>query len=70
MNLFDKFCACLAFALGVVFLAIGILGLVFGARAQFTLPPILGALPALFGWGIVKSVVVAWKARRPSAVTN
>jgi len=32
-----------------------------GCKAHFTLPPILGALPALAGWGIVKPIIVAWK---------
>jgi len=65
LNLFDKICAVLAFALGIVLLVLGAVGAVFGCNAHFTLPPLLGALPVLFGWGILKSVVVAWKAGRP-----
>lgn len=64
LNLFDKICAVLAFVLGVVLLGLGLFGTIFGCNAHFTLPPILGALPALVGWGILKPVVVAWNARR------
>jgi hypothetical protein len=60
MNGFDKFCAGLAFLLGIVFLLLGAFGLFFGAQAQFSLPPILGGIPALLGWGMVKSVRLAW----------
>ena len=65
LNLFDKICAVLAFALGIALLILGLVGLFLGCNAHFTLPPILGALPLLFGWGILKPVVVAWKAGRP-----
>ena len=61
MNIFDKICACLAFALGAVFIVLGVLGLFTGCKANFALPPILGAVPALVGWGIIKSIIVAWK---------
>ena len=64
MNLFDRVCAVPAMILGAVFLILGILGLFTGCKAHFTLPPILGVLPAVVGWGIVKSVWVAWKVRR------
>ncbi len=60
MNIFDKICACLAFALGVVFIVLGIPGLFTGCKANFSLPPILGVVPALVGWGIIKSIIVAW----------
>ncbi len=61
MNIFDKICACLAFALGAVFIVLGILGLFTGCKANFSLPPILGVVWALVGWGIIKSIIVAWK---------
>jgi hypothetical protein len=61
---FDRFCAVIAFALGIVLLILGGFGLFVGCNANFTLPPILGAVPALVGWGIVKSVRVAWRIRR------
>ena len=68
MSWFDKTCAVLAFLLGVVFLILGAIGLFAGCSANFRLPPILGGLPALVGWGIVRSILVAWRAGRPPAV--
>ena len=62
MNIFDKICAVLAFVLGVAFLAVGGLGLFFGSSAHFTLPPVLGGLPLLLGWGIVRPIYLAWSA--------
>jgi hypothetical protein len=62
MNLFDKACASLAFVLGLAFLVLGVIGLFAGCSAQFTLPPILGMLPALVGWGIVRAVWFGWSA--------
>jgi len=62
VNIFDKMCSVLAFTLGIVFILLGVIGLFTGCKADFTLPPILGAVPAFVGWGIVKPVVVAWKA--------
>jgi len=64
MNVFDKACAVFAFILGVVLLLLGIVGLFVGCRANFSLPPILGALPALAGWGICKCIVVAWNSHK------
>jgi len=61
MNAFDKLCATFAFAFGVGFLVLGIIGLFVGCRANFTLPPILGVLPAIVGWGIIRSVYFGWK---------
>lgn len=61
MNLFDKICAASAFVLGIVLLVLGALGLFAGCNANFTLPPILGVIPALVGWGMVKPILVAWK---------
>ncbi len=61
MNLFDKICRIPAFLLGILFLLLGIPGLFTGCRANFTLPPILGGIPALVGWGIIRAVWVAWK---------
>ena len=60
MNTFDKLCAALAFALGLVFLVLGAFGLFMGCRVNFTLPPVLGAIPAFVGWGIVRAVYCAW----------
>ncbi len=60
MNLFDKFCAILAFLLGLVFLVLGGLGLFMGCSASFQLPPPLGFVPFLVGWGIVRAVYFGW----------
>jgi hypothetical protein len=60
LNSFDRFCAVLAVALGIVFLLLGVVGFFFGSSANFTLPPLLGGLPALIGWGILRSVRIAW----------
>ncbi len=60
MNVFNKVCMVLAAALGAVLMILGALGLFFGCNAHFTLPPVLGALPAIIGWGIVTAVRAAW----------
>jgi hypothetical protein len=70
MNVFDKLCAAFAFALGICFLIVGILGLFIGSAAYFRLPPVIGCLPAFAGWGIVRAIYVAWSAKRPDAVEN
>jgi hypothetical protein len=62
LNSFDKFCAALAIVLAVLLLLLGLIGVFTSSSANFTLPPILGGLPALIGWGIIRSVVVAWRA--------
>ena len=68
LSVFDRICAGLAFLLGIVLVVLGLLGLFFGCRANFTLPPVLGGLPALVGWGILKSVRVAWRSgKRPES---
>lgn len=63
MNAFDKLCAVGAFLLGLVFLVLGVLGLFAGCRAHFTLPPVLGVLPAFVGWGMVRAIWIAWQSR-------
>ena len=68
MNLFDKICAVLAFVLGIIFVLLGVFGAFTGCKANFTLPPILGIIPLLVGWGIIKSILVAWK--RPENQTQ
>ena len=62
VNIFDKICAVLAFVLGGTLLVLGMLGLFTGCKAHFTLPPVLGVLPALVGWGIIKPIIVAWRS--------
>lgn len=61
MNVFDRLCARIAFVPGVIVLLLGVFGLFAGRRAQFSLPPVLGILPALVGWGILRFIVIAWK---------
>jgi hypothetical protein len=61
MNPFDKFCAALAFVLGILLLILGTIGLFAGCSANFSLPPVLGVFPALVGWGILRAVYFAWQ---------
>src|SRR5207248_4889625 len=68
MSKFDKFCAVLAVVLAVVLLLLGVIGLFAGCSANFTLPPVLGVLPTLIGWGIIRSVIVAFRASPPPYV--
>lgn len=67
MNAFDRICAVGGFVLGLSFLLLGAVGLFTGCRAHFTLPPLLGVLPAFIGWGILRAIVIAWKV--PSAAS-
>ena len=62
MNIFDKSCAVFSFVLGGLLLLLGVMGLFVGCNANFTLPPILGVIPAFVGWGIVRSIWVAWRS--------
>ena len=64
MSGFDKFCAATALLLGIALLILGVLGLFVGCKAYFTLPPILGVLPAIVGWGVIRAVMVAWNVPR------
>ena len=64
LSAFDKFCAAMAFVLGDILFILGVVGLFAGSSAHFTLPPVLGALPALIGWGILRPIIVAWKTQR------
>ena len=61
MNVLDKICAVPAMVLGGIFVILGVLGLFAGCNAHFTLPPVLGFLPAIVGYGIVRSVMLAWR---------
>ena len=67
MNVFDKLCAALAFLLGLALLLLGAIGIFTGCKAHFTLPPVLGVLPAFVGWGIVRAVYFAWSQSAPVA---
>ncbi len=53
-------CMVLAYAMGIVLMLLGIIGLFFGSSANFTLPPILGGVPFLIGWGIIVAIKIAW----------
>ena len=55
----------MAFVLGVILLILGAMGAFMGCNAHFSLPPILGAVPALVGWGVVRPIIVAWKKTLP-----
>jgi xanthosine utilization system XapX-like protein len=78
MNVFDRICALFAFAIGILAIVFGILGIFIGTRAWINLPPILGVLPAFVGWGIVRSVYFGWysqgrdrtPATQPSAMNT
>ena len=65
MSAFDRLCAAVGFLLGVVLMILGIFGLFAGCKAHFTLPPVLGVVPAFVGWGIIRAVWVAWKVQPP-----
>ncbi len=61
MTTFDRICAALSIAVGAIFMVLGVIGLFFGSRANFTLPPILGGLPFFLGWGMCIPLVRYWK---------
>ena len=61
MNLFDKICAVPTIVLGVVFMALGAFGLIYGSNAHFSLPPILGGLPFFFGWAMCIGLIKYWR---------
>ena len=61
MEIINKVCMACAFCLGAVLLILGVIGFFMGSSANFTLPPILGLLPALFGWGALVAVRRAWE---------
>jgi hypothetical protein len=61
LNAFDKTCAVLAMIVAALLMLLGVIGTFAGCSANFMLPPILGALPALVAWGIIKPVIVAWR---------
>ena len=62
LSAFDKLCAVLATIVALPLLILGLLGLFTGCSANFSLPPILGVIPALVAWGIFRCVLVAWRA--------
>ena len=44
----------------------GLFGLFAGLKAHFSLPPILGLFPAFVGWGVIRSVMLAWNVSQDS----
>ena len=70
MSIFEKMCAALAILLGIVFLILGVFGLFLGAKAHFTLPPILGALPFFIGYGICIPLIRYWKMSNDLPMEN
>ena len=64
MSVFDKSCSLLAVLLGGVLVLAGAFGAFFGISLSFSLPPLLGLLPLLFGWGIYRMFRVSWQADR------
>ena len=61
MTVFDKICAVLSIPIGVAFMILGGVGLFTGAKAHFTLPPIIGVLPFFLGWGMCVPLIKYWK---------
>jgi hypothetical protein len=61
---FDKVCAVLAAIFGIGLIVTGILRLVAAVSAPFTLPPILGLLRAVCGYGILRCVHIAFRSGR------
>ncbi|MCA9177848.1 MAG: hypothetical protein KDB14_25450 [Planctomycetales bacterium] len=60
MAVFNRLCMSLAFFVGLGLAILGTFGFFLGSSAHFVLPPILGGLPLLVGWGIVIAVIRAW----------
>jgi hypothetical protein len=63
---FERVCSWLALILGIGLLISGCFGLFLGVDLSIQLPPLLGGIVALVGWGIIRSVIVAWRASEPS----
>jgi hypothetical protein len=70
LNLFDILCVILALLLGVLMVIQGLLGLIWGSWAHFTLPPILGLVPFFFGWGIVRACWVSLRLNARNKTGN
>lgn len=58
---FEKFCAVIAFLVAIPLMLLGVIGVFLGCSANFTLPPILGVLPAFAAWGIIRPIIKVWK---------
>ncbi|MFI5381761.1 MAG: hypothetical protein ACHRHE_20890 [Tepidisphaerales bacterium] len=68
MGLFTKCCSILAAILAIALLILGFFGLFLSISAHFTLPPIVGVIPALVGWGILRSVWIAFRYKPVAAL--
>jgi hypothetical protein len=64
LNTAEKVCAILVLLLGVVFVIQGVLGVFMEVRANYTLPPVIGALPFFLGYGMIRCVMIAFKVSR------
>jgi len=60
MSTFDKLCSMLAIPIGALFMLLGIVGLFAGAKAAFTLPPVVGVLPFFLGWAMCVVPLKLW----------
>lgn len=61
MNTFDKICAVVSIPIGGALMILGVIGIFAGSSANFNLPPILGGLPFLVGWGACVIVLRHWR---------
>ena len=62
LSSFDRFCMFLAVLLSIPLIVLGTVGLIEGFTVRVTLPTVLGVLPALAGWGILRAVYLAVRA--------
>ena len=70
VNKFDKVCAVVAIPLGGVLMVLGALGLFWGCKADFSLPPFIGFLPFLAGWAMCVTVIKYWMASNTASDSN
>jgi len=63
MTGFDKLSAALAALLGGVFIVFGIMGIILPVRFWVSLPPVVSTVWFFVGWGIVRSVYLAWNLK-------
>jgi hypothetical protein len=57
----EKVCAIITIPLGVLLLIQGAIGVFFGASFHYSLPPVLGFIPAIIGGNMCISIVRYWK---------
>jgi len=61
LNMFEVLCVILALLLGIVIAIQGLLGLIWGSSAHYSLSPVWGLVPFFFGWGIVRACCISLK---------